>query len=154
MPGTNSARLRELGIELPPAPSAVGSYVPCRREGELILVSGQLAIDAAGPIVGRLGDDFGIDDGRRAARLCGLNLLAQLHAHRGIDGVEGCLQLTGYVNATSGFRDHPQVVNGASDLMVEVFGEAGRHTRAAVGVGSLPLGVAVEVAGIFRAAGS
>ena len=154
MPGIISARLRELGIELPPAPSAVGSYVPCRREGELVFVSGQLAIDASGPMTGRLGDDIGIEDGRMAARRCGLNLLAQLHAHCGIDRVKACLQLTGYVNATPGFRDHPQVVNGASDLMVEVFGEAGRHTRAAVGVASLPLGVAVEVAGIFRAAGN
>ncbi len=153
MPGTISARLEELGIELPAAPPAGGSYVPCRREGALIFVAGQIAADAAGPRVGRLGDNFGIEEGRAAARLCGLNLLAQLHEHcGGIDWIEGCLQLTGFVNAIPDFRDHAHVMNGASDLMIEVFGDAGRHARAAVGMGSLPLGVAVEVAGIFRGA--
>ena len=155
MPSTVSARLKELGIELPTAPPAVGSYVPCRREGTLIFVAGQLPLDTEGPRVGRLGDDLGIEDGQAAARLCALNLLAQLHENcGGIDWVEGCLQLMGFVNSTGDFRDHAQVMNGASDLMVDVFGESGRHARAAVGTGSLPLGVAVEVAGIFRAAGS
>ena len=154
MPGAISVRLRELGIELPAAPAAGGSYVPCRREGAQVFVAGQIAADASGPCVGRLGDDFGIEEGRAAARLCGLNLLAQLHEHcGGIDRIEGCLQLTGFINATPDFRDHAQVMNGASDLIVDVFGEQGRHARAAVGMGSLPLGVAVEVAGIFRAAG-
>ncbi len=154
MSGRISARLEELGISLPPAPAVGGSYVPCRRAGALIFVSGQVSADADGARVGKLGDDCSIEEGQAAARLCALNLLAQLHEHGGgIDGVEGCLQLTGYVNATPDFRDHPLILNAASEVMIEVFGEAGRHTRAAVGMGSLPLGVAVEVAGVFCASG-
>ena len=154
MSGKVTARLRELGTELPPAPPVGGSYVPCRREGSLVFVSGQVSVDAQqGPLVGKLGANCSIDEGRAAARCCALNLLAQLHAHcGGIDRIEGCLQLTGYVNATPDFEHHAQVMNGASELINDVFGEAGRHTRASVGMGSLPLGVAVEVAGVFRAA--
>ena len=148
-----STRMRQLGIELPAAPAAAGCYVPCRRQGALIFVSGQLAMDAAGPITGRLGEDLDIAAGRAAARAAGLLLLAQLDEQGGgIDAVGGCLQLTGFVRATPDFTDHAAVVNGASELMVEVFGESGRHARAAVGMASLPFAVAVEVAGIFHAA--
>lgn len=143
------SRLSALGVQLPPAPAVVGNYVACRSENGLVFVSGQLPLGPGGPPIGKLGRDCELDEGREAARRCGLNLLAQLHAHCGLDAVAGCTQLTGIVSATPRFTKHPDVVDGASELMIDVFGEAGRHTRMAYGVASLPLGVPVEVAGIF-----
>ena len=152
MAGKIESRLAELGITLPEAPSPAGAYVPCRQSGRILLVSGQVSLSAEGRITGKLGADMDVEAGKAAARVCGINLLSQVRAHCGgdLDRVTSCLQLVGYVNAVPDFVDHPQVINGASELMLEVFGEVGLHTRAAVGMGSLPLGVAVEVSGTFE----
>ncbi|MCR5873174.1 MULTISPECIES: RidA family protein [unclassified Phenylobacterium] len=144
-------RLNALGIALPPAGAPVANYVPVVLHDGLATVSGQLPRDGRGLVTGKVGEDLSAEAARAAARLCGLSVIAQLRAALGgrLDRVVRCVQLTGFVNAGPAFTDHPQVVNGASDLMVEVFGEAGRHARAAVGAGSLPLGAAVEVAAVF-----
>ncbi|MEE9140660.1 MAG: RidA family protein [Alphaproteobacteria bacterium] len=153
MAGKVESRLKELGIALPEAAGAVANYVPFVVSGGLVFVSGQLPI-AGGKVVytGRLGAELSLADGQQAARLCGLNLIAQVKAALGgdLDRVRRVVRLGGFVNCTPDFTDHPKVVNGASDLMVEVFGEAGRHARAAVGVAALPLGAAVEVDGMFE----
>lgn len=153
MPGRIEAQLKSLKIELPNAASPLANYVPAVRSGNLLFVSGQVCQwNGERRYVGKLGAEIGLEDGKAAARLCGLNLLAQ--ARRALDGdldrVRRVVRLGGFVNAVPGFAEQPQVVNGASDLMVEVFGEAGRHARAAVGVGSLPGGVAVEVEAVFE----
>lgn len=144
-------RLAQLGLTLPAAGAPVANYVPVVLEDGLAVVSGQLSRDGDRLVAGRIGEALTVEDGQAAARLCGLAILAQLRAALGgdLDRVRRCVQLTGFVNAAPGFVDHPQVINGASDLMVAVFGEAGRHARAAVGAGSLPLGAAVEVAATF-----
>ncbi len=140
------ARLNELGIDLPEAAAPVASYVPVVVQGGFAYVSGQISIVDGERIDGRLGEDLELEDGIKAARGCGLMILAQLQAALGsLDRVERIVKLGGFVNCTSDFTDQPKVVNGASDLMLEVFGDAGKHARAAVGVPSLPLGVAVEV---------
>lgn len=153
MAGTIESRLRELGIALPEAAVPAANYVPYVVAGNLVFVSGQLPI-AEGKLAfaGRLGDELGLDEGREAARLCALNLLAQVKAACGgdLDRVRRVVRLGGFVASTSEFTDHPKVVNGASDLMVEVFGDKGRHSRAAVGVAALPLNAAVEIDGIFE----
>ncbi len=147
MTGTIEARLAELGITLPEAPNPVANYVPHAISGNLLFISGQISKGADGKIVtGALGDTVSVEDGQQAARLCALNILAQAKAALGdLDRIIQVVRLTGFVNATPAFTDHPKVVNGASDLMVEVLGDKGRHTRAAVGVASLPMGSAVEV---------
>ena len=152
MSGTFETRLAELGIALPSSPAPAANYVPYVQTGDLVYVSGQISMDAGGLKTGKLGDGFSIDDGYAAARLCGINLIAQLKAACGgnLDRLVRVVKLNGFVNATQDFTDHPKVINGTSDLMVEVFGEQGRHARAAVGSSSLPLGVAVEVEGIFQ----
>lgn len=148
-----AARLAALGLTLPDAAAPVANYVPVVVHGGLAIVSGQLPRDDRGLVTGKVGEDLDLTAGQAAARLCALAVLAQLRAVLGdLDRVTGCLQLSGFVNAGPGFTDHPQVLNGASDLMVQVFGEAGRHARAAVGAGSLPLGAAVEVAATFAVA--
>lgn len=140
------ARLRELGIVLPEAAAPVASYVPVVVQGGFAYVSGQVSIVDGERINGRLGEDMTLEGGIRAARGCGLMILAQLKAALGsLDRVERIVKLGGFVNSTPDFFDQPKVINGASDLMLEVFGDAGKHARAAVGVPSLPLGVAVEV---------
>lgn len=148
------ARLAELNITLPTPPAPVASYVPFVAVGGLVHISGQVSIDAQGGIKGRLGKDVPLELGQAAARLCGLNLLAQLKAACGgdLDRVIRAVKLGGFVNVTPDFDPIPQVVNGCSDLMVEVFGDAGKHARSAVGVANLPLGFAVEVDGIFAIA--
>ncbi|PZQ52296.1 MAG: hypothetical protein DI556_01150 [Rhodovulum sulfidophilum] len=148
------ARLAELGITLPDAPAPAANYVPFTQAGDLVYISGQISRDDKGFILGKLGDDLGPDEGYKAARACGLALIAQLRAACGgdLDRVVQVVKLTGFVNATPDFTDHPKVINGASDLFAEVFGDRGRHARAAVGSVSLPLGVAVEVEGIFQIA--
>lgn len=145
------SRLAGAGLALPAAAAPVAAYVATVRTGDLLFVSGQIPLGASGlQYVGRCGADFGIEEGQAAARLCALNILAQVRAALGsLEPVRRCVKLTGYVNATPEFTDHPQVVNGASDLMLLAFGEKGKHVRAAVGVSSLPLGVAVEVEAIF-----
>jgi enamine deaminase RidA (YjgF/YER057c/UK114 family) len=155
MSGTIEARLKELGIDLPQASAPVANYVPFTVSGKLVVVSGQVSVrDGKPEFVGKLGREISIADGRQAARLCALNILAHLQIACGgdLDRVKRVLRLGGFVNCTADFTDMPQVVNGASDLMVEVFGDAGRHARAAVGVNSLPLGVAVEVEAMFELA--
>ncbi|WCR10283.1 RidA family protein [Paracoccus stylophorae] len=147
------ATLAEKGITLPDAPAPAANYVPFVKSGNLIFVSGQISADGNGLITGKLGDGMSVEDGAAAARRCGLSLIAQLKAAIGdLDGVKRVVKLTGFVNSTPDFTDQPKVINGCSDLMVEVFGDAGRHARAAVSAASLPLGVAVEVEAIFEVA--
>jgi len=153
MSGTIDARLRQLGIELPEPAAPVANYVPFAVSGNLVFIAGQICQwNGERRFVGKLGAGITIADGQQAARLCALNILAHLRVACGgdLDRVRRCLRLGGFVNCTPEFTDMPQVVNGASDLMVEVFGDQGRHARAAVGVSSLPAGVAVEVEGTFE----
>lgn len=153
MTGKIDARLEEMGIDLPQANPAVGNYVPTLISGNLIYVSGQITmLNGELKYMGRLGESLSVEDGMAAARLCGLNLIAQVkQALDGdLDRVTRVVKLGGYVNGTHEFTEQPQVLNGASDLMVEVFGEIGKHTRAAVGVAALPLGISVEIDGIFE----
>jgi enamine deaminase RidA (YjgF/YER057c/UK114 family) len=155
MSGTIEARFKELGIALPQASAPVANYVPFTVSGKLVVVSGQVSVrDGKPEFVGKLGREISIADGQQAARLCALNILSHLKNACGgdLDRVKRVLRLGGFVNCTADFTNMPQVVNGASDLMVEVFGDTGRHARAAVGVNSLPLGVAVEVEAIFELA--
>ena len=144
---TIDQRLAELGITLPQAAAPVAAYVPTVEVAGLLHVSGQISFAEDGSLIkGRLGDDVDLDAGMAAARRCGVMLLAQIKAALGsLDRVERIVKLGVFVNSTAEFTDHPKVANGASELMVEVFGEAGKHARAAVGVAALPLGVAVEV---------
>ena len=153
MPATIESRLAELGITLPQAPSPAANYVPYVVSGPLVFLSGQVPMaDGKPSFVGKVGADFSVDEGYQAARLCAVNLLAQLRnaCNGDLDRVERVVKLSGFVNCAPDFTAQPQVVNGASDLMVEVFGDAGRHARFAVGASSLPLGVAVEVDGVFE----
>ncbi|HXU46659.1 MAG TPA: RidA family protein [Thermoanaerobaculia bacterium] len=153
MPSRIDDRLRELGIELP-IPSAPGAnYVPFVRSGNLVFLTGQLSQwNGERRFIGKLGREFGVDEGRQAARLCALNLIAHLRSalDGDLDRVARCVRLAGFVNSTPDFAGQSQVMNGASDLFVEVFGEAGRHTRMAVGVAALPYDVAVEVEGVVE----
>lgn len=140
------AKLAELGITLPEAAAPVASYVPVVVAGGLAHVSGQLPFVDGKLVTGRLGEDVALDQGAAAARACGLMILAQLKATLGsLDRVEQIVKLGAFVNSAGDFTDQPKVANGVSDLMLEVFGDAGRHARAAVGVPALPLGAAVEV---------
>jgi enamine deaminase RidA (YjgF/YER057c/UK114 family) len=138
-------RLAELGLTLPEAAAPVASYVPAVEANGLLHISGQVSQENGARITGRLGEDMSVEDGIRAARSCGIMLLAQIDKAVGLDRVERVVKLGVFVNSTGSFTDQPKVANGASELMQEVFGEAGRHARSAVGVPSLPLGVAVEV---------
>ncbi len=153
MAGRIDAKLKELGIELPSPPAPVAAYVPYVRTGNLVFISGQVTLGPKGlEYVGIVGKDFTTAEGAAAARLCAVNLIAQLKAavEGDLDRVKRVVKLTGFVNAVPGYGEHPEVINGASNLFVEVFGEAGRHARAAVGAGSLPRNVAVEVEAIFE----
>lgn len=153
MMDTTEARLAAMGLTLPEPVAAVANYLPTMITGNFLYVSGQIALGPDGPVKGKLGGGLGVEEGQEAARICCLNILAQTKAALGsLDRIEQALRLTGFVNATPDFTDHPKVINGASDMMVEIFGERGRHTRAAVGVSSLPLGVAVEIDAIFAIA--
>lgn len=151
---TIAARLAELGIDLPTPALPAANYVPFVQSGNLLFVSGQIPVGAKGiEFVGKLGADTDVETGRAAARLCAINLIAQVKAATGdLEKLVRVVKLTGFVNSTLEFGDHPKVVNGASDLMVEVFGDKGRHARSAVGVAGLPFGVAVEIEGIFEIA--
>ncbi|MEM6742493.1 MAG: RidA family protein [Pseudomonadota bacterium] len=153
MTGRIDARLAELGIELPSPPVPKASYTPTVHAGGLLYVSGQVPMDAAGELMtGKLAADADVPAGQAAARACALALIAQAKAACGgdLDKVKRVVKLTGFVNSAPDFGNQPQVVNGCSDLMVEVFGpEIGAHARSAVGMASLPFGVAVEVEGIF-----
>lgn len=153
MPGKIEQRLAELKLELPNPASPIANYIPAVRSGNILFLSGQICQwNGERRFIGKLGAEISLEQGKEAAKLCGLNLLAQ--AKRALDGdldrVVRVVRLGGFVNAVPQFADQPQVVNGASDLMVAVFGDAGRHARTAVGVGSLPGGAAVEVDAIFE----
>ena len=154
MPGTIDARLTELGLTLPDAPAPAANYVPFVRSGAMVYVSGQISQDADGLIRGKLGADMDVGEGAAAARSCALSLMAQLRkaCDGDLDRVVRVVKLTGFVNSTPTFTDQPKVVNGCSDLLVAVFGDAGKHARSAVSAASLPLGVAVEIEGIFEVA--
>jgi len=145
------ARLAALGITLPEAPAPAANYVPFVQSGKQLFVSGQISMGPEGLIKGKLGADMTVEDGAAAARRCGLALMAQAQACLGdLDKVKRVVKLVGFVNSTADFIQQPQVINGCSDLMVEVFGDAGRHARSAVSAASLPLGVAVEIEAIFE----
>ena len=148
----NEKKLSELNIQLPKAPDPVGAYVASKIVGNLVFISGQLPIDSEGKLIkGKIGKELNLEQGQQAAKFCALNLLAQLKKICGsLDKVKGCVKITGYVNSIDSFVDQPKIVNGASDLISQIFGNIGKHTRAAVSVNSLPLGAAVEIEGIFE----
>ena len=153
MSGSVEKKLASLGISLPAPATPIANYVPFVRSGNMLVVSGQLCFGADGNLVarGQLGGGVSMDDGQKAARSCAVNLLAQLKAALGdLDKVTRVVRLGGFINSTPGFTDGPKVMNGASDLMVEVFGEKGRHARSTVGVAALPANAAVEVEGQFE----
>ena len=141
-----SGRLRELGIELPPVARPAGSYVPARRTDNLVFTAGQVPfVDGRLAVTGKVGAEIDIDEGYRLARICVLNALAAVHDLVGIDAVSRVVKVVGFVASAPGFTGQPAVVNGASDLLGEVFGAAGQHARSAVGVAELPIGAPVEV---------
>ena len=147
------SNLERLGIELPDAPAPAANYVPWVKTGNLVFISGQVTMGANGlEYQGKVGKDLGVEEGQAAARLCAINLLAQLRSacDGDIERVRRCVKLGGFVNSTTDFKNHPQVINGASDLLVEVLGDRGKHARFAVGAGSLPFNVAVEVDAVFE----
>jgi enamine deaminase RidA (YjgF/YER057c/UK114 family) len=153
MAGTIEKKLASLGISLPTPASPIANYVPFVKCGNQLIVSGQLCLGADGKLVaaGRLGDAVAIEAGQKAARACAINLLAQVKAALGgLDKVNRVLRLGGFINSAPGFTDGAKVMNGASDLMVEVFGDKGRHARSTVGVAALPADAAVEVEGLFE----
>lgn len=152
MTGTIAARLAELGINLPDAPAPAANYVPYVKVGNLVFVSGQISQGPEGLIKGRLGADMDVAQGAAAARRCGMSLLAQVRnaCDGDLDRIVRAVKLTGFVNSTGDFIDQPKVINGCSDFLVEVLGDAGRHSRSAVSALSLPLGVAVEIEAIFQ----
>jgi len=146
-------KLEQLNIILPEPKDPVGAYVATKLVGKLLFISGQISIDDKNNLIkGKVGKNLSLDDGYRAAERCGLSLLA--HAKKScagnIEKIKSCIKLTGYVNSTDDFTDQPKVINGASDMIAKILGKNGEHTRAAVSVNSLPLGVAVEVDGIFE----
>ena len=153
MSGRIEARLQELGIELPPPARPAANYVPTVRTGNLVYVAGQVPmIDGEFHYVGKLGRDFSVEEGQACARIVAINILAQLKAACGgdLDRVRRAVKLNGFVNCVPDFGQQPHVINGASELMIQVFGENGRHARSAVGTPGLPFGVAVEIDGIFE----
>ena len=145
-------KLAALGVTLPDAPAPAANYVPFVQVGDIVYISGQISNDENGLITGKLGADVDVDAGAAAARTCAISLLSQVRAacDGDLDRLVRVIKLTGFVNSTADFTDQPKVVNGASDFLVEVLGEAGRHSRSAVSAASLPLGVAVEIEGIFQ----
>ncbi len=146
-------KFKELGVTLPNAVAPVGSYVATKIVGKLLYISGQISIDENGKLIkGKLGKELKTEDGYEAAKRCGLNIIAQVKkaCNNDLSKIKSCIKLTGFVNSTENFVEQPKVINGASDLIVSIFGDAGMHTRAAVSTNSLPLGVSVEVDAIFE----
>ena len=146
-------KIKELKINLPEAKAPVGNYVATKVSGKMLFVSGQISIDETGQLIkGKVGKDLDIDAGYNAAKRCALSIIAQVKkaCNNDLSKVKSCVKLTGFVNSTDEFIDQPKVLNGASDLIASVFGDAGMHTRAAVSTNSLPLGVSVEVDAIFE----
>lgn len=149
-----AAMLAEKGITLPESNAPAANYIPFVQVGSLLFVSGQIPMTADGLVTGKVGGDLSVEEGAAAAKLCALSLLAQVKAACGgdIDKMKRVVKLTGFVNSTPDFTQQPQVINGASDFLVEALGDVGRHSRSAVSAGALPLGVAVEIEGIFELA--
>lgn len=150
---TASESLKKLKIELPKAPDPVGAYVAFKKVGKLIFISGQLPIKSDGKTIkGKIGKELTLEDGQDAAKFCAINILAQAKKAIGgdLDKIKGCVKITGFVNSTDDFIDQPKVINPASELLSTVFGDNGKHARAAVSTNSLPLGVAVEIDAIFE----
>ncbi|MBW4709458.1 RidA family protein [Roseobacter sp. YSTF-M11] len=146
------SRLAELGVTLPDAPAPAANYVPFVQVGSTLYVSGQISNGPDGLVTGKLGADMEVAEGAAAARLCAISLLAQVQAacDGDIERLVRVVKLTGFVNSTADFTDQPKVINGASDFLVDALGDAGRHARSAVSAAALPLGVAVEIEGIFE----
>ena len=145
--------LNKLGLKLPEAKAPVGNYVATKIVGNLLYISGQISISENGELIkGKIGKDLSVDDGYKAAERCGLSIISQakVACHGDLSKIKSCVKLTGFVNSIDSFTEQPKVINGASDLIASVFGKAGMHTRAAVSVNSLPLGVSVEVDAIFE----
>ena len=148
-----SKNLEKLNIELPKAPDPVGAYVAFKKIGKLIFISGQLPINNDGNIIkGKLGKELTLEDGKKAAKLCAINILSQAKkaVNGDLDKIKGCIKITGFVNSSDDFIDQPKVINPASEILSSVFGEDGKHTRAAISTNSLPLGVAVEIDAILE----
>ena len=146
-------KLKALNIILPEAKAPVGNYVATKVSGNMLFISGQISIDENGQLIkGKVGKDLSTDDGYNAAKRCALSIVAQVKkaCNNDLSKVKSCIKLTGFVNSTEDFTDQPKIINGASDLIASIFGEAGMHTRAAVSTNSLPLGVSVEVDAIFE----
>ena len=146
-------KLKELGISLPEAKAPVGNYVATKITGKLLFISGQISINENGELIkGKIGKDLDTEAGYNAARRCALSIIAQVKkaCNNDLSKIKSCIKLTGFVNSTDDFIEQPKVINGASDLIAEIFGDAGMHTRAAVSTNSLPLGVSVEVDAIFE----
>ena len=146
-------KIEELKILLPEAKPPVGSYVATKISGNLLFISGQISIDENGNLIkGKIGKDLTVEEGYNAAERCGLSIISQakVACNGDLSKIKSCIKLTGFVNSTNDFTDQPKVINGASDLIATVFGDAGMHTRAAVSTNSLPLGVSVEVDAIFE----
>ena len=146
-------KIMELKIELPEAKAPAGNYVATKLTGKLLYISGQISIDERGELIkGKVGKDLKTEDGYEAAKRCGLSIISQVKkaCDNDLSKVKSCVKLTGFVNSTEDFIEQPKVINGASDLIASVFGDAGMHTRAAVSTNSLPLGVSVEVDAIFE----
>lgn len=152
MASETEKRLEAMGLRLPDAPAPVANYLPYVKTGNLVFVAGQVPHGPDGDTTGRLGETVTVEEGAAAARLCALNLIAQVKAACGgdLDRLVRVVKLTGFVNCGPDFKEHPQVINGASDFMVELLGERGKHARAAVGSSSLPFGFAVEIDGVFE----
>lgn len=140
-------RLEELGIDLPETPAPAGAYVPATRAGKLVFTAGQLPLEAGEPTLrGKVGDTVGVDEAREAARLCAMNALAAASTQTGgVAGISRIIKVTGFVASAPGFNEQPQVINGASEFLGEIFGDAGLHARSAVGVAELPMDAPVEV---------
>ena len=146
-------KINELKINLPKAADPVGSYVASKISGKMLFISGQISIDENGQLIkGKVGKDLNTEEGYKAAKRCALSIVAQVKkaCNDDLSIIKSCIKLTGFVNSTDDFVEQPKVINGASDLIASIFGEAGMHTRAAVSINSLPLGVAVEVDAIFE----
>lgn len=146
------SRLADLGVTLPDAPAPAANYVPYVQVGDIVYVSGQISNGPDGFITGKLGDNMSLEEGAAAAKTCAISLLAQVKAACGgdIERLVRVVKLTGFVNSTADFKDQPKIINGASDFLVAALGDAGRHSRSAVSAAALPLGVAVEIEGIFQ----
>ena len=146
-------KLKKLNIILPEPKAPVGAYVATKMVGKLLFISGQISIDENTKLItGKIGKDLNLDQGYNAAKRCGLSIIAHVKSACGgdLDKIKSCVKLTGYVNSTDDFKDQPKIINGASDIIAKIFDEKGEHTRAAISVNSLPLGVAVEVDAIFE----